>query len=673
MGHRWTNGFFITIRGKILLAFLVVALCTSMLGSYAVRSVVESGRLVVHTFDQPLMAISYARLAQVDFNALRLALERRAVAATDSLRREQDAQMDDISSNITGDLEVAFERSSSPRAIESGRAARANFDQWNRLRHEVTGREAAPSVALELHQQSERVLEALDTLGEITAGDGFRDRERAIASIHRYRKISTFASVTALLLGLLTAIMLARNMVQPIATASRAASRIAAGELDVDIEPAGRDELGQLLSSMMVMRDNIRAMMEREVNARRSAQSRLVTAIESSQDGFALIDPEGRVLIANSQMAAFFPGCASGLAEGAPLPAELEPAMAQPTLEMALADGRWLRLSRSPTPEGGWVLIASDISLLKERELVLRVARDQAEAASKAKTDFLANVSHELRTPLSAVIGFSQMIVEEAVGPVGKPQYRDFASDILHSGRHLLDVITDILDIAKAQAGAIALRLRPVRPHVVMRDAVRIVRNSAEAGQVNLHAHITDDLPSLIGDPVRLRQVLLNLLSNAIKFTPPGGTVTLRAEAQQDGMLITVSDTGVGMSQQDIPRALEPFVQVDASLSRRHGGTGLGLPLSKMFVELHGGRLTIESEPGVGTAVTILLPFKGPPSSGPIRPERSERLSDQDRRITEPPQATAGAILTQASQARFGRSDRQPPPALLREQNEFGI
>ncbi|MDR3536002.1 MAG: ATP-binding protein [Acetobacteraceae bacterium] len=608
MLFRWAKGFFVTIRGKILLAFLALAAITGLLGAYAVRSVVESGRLVVQTYDRPLMAISYARLAQADFTAMRLALEHRSAAQTEALQHEQDIKLDDLARAVREDLGVAEERSSSSRATDVGATALRAFQSWDQLRRDLTAQGASRDSQAVLHIQAEQVLEALDSLGEVTADDGFRDREAALASIDRYRIVSTVAALSALVLGLLTAIMLARHMVQPIAIASRAASRIAAGELDVNIVPAGQDELGQLLTSMMVMRDNIRAMVEREVAARRSAQSQLVSAIESSHDGVALIDPDHTVLIANSQMAAFFPGCAPDLAAGAPLPAEIEPAMAQPTLEMRLADARWVRLSRSATPNGGWVLIASDITLLKDREDRLRAARDEAQAANRAKTDFLTNMSHELRTPLSAVIGFSEMIVQETFGPVGKPQYRDFAADILHSGRHLLEVITDILDIAKAQSGTIALRLRPVRPQAVMQDAIRIVRNRAEADGVTLDVAMDDALPTLTADAVRLRQVLLNLLSNAIKFTPRGGTVTIRAETLGGGLLITVRDTGIGMAKQDIPRALEPFVQVDTSLNRRYGGTGLGLPLSKLFVELHGGRLTIDSEPGQGTVVRVSLP-----------------------------------------------------------------
>jgi signal transduction histidine kinase len=254
------------------------------------------------------------------------------------------------------------------------------------------------------------------------------------------------------------------------------------------------------------------------------------------------------------------------------------------------------------------VLIASDISFLKEREAALRDARDEAEAANRAKTDFLTNMSHELRTPLSAVIGFSEMIVKETFGPVGQPQYREFADDILHAGRHLMEVITDILDIAKAHSGTIELQKRTVRPEAVMRAAVRIVHEKARDADITLETHIGEHLPTIEADTVRLRQVLLNLLSNAIKFTPAGGTVSAEVRAHPEGILMRVRDSGAGMAPEDIPRALQPFVQVDASLSRRHGGTGLGLPLTKIFVELHGGRLELESAVNVGTTASVILP-----------------------------------------------------------------
>jgi signal transduction histidine kinase len=603
MAPSWlSRQFFLTIRGKIMLAFTVLAMITGALGLYAVNSVVESGRLVVRTYDKPLMAISYARLAQADFNALELAIERLTLEPW--AKEVSEARINELDHAVKADIGVAVERSATLTSAAAGQTAAQAFAAWRATR------DAPPSAGQReaLREETARVLESLDLLGELTADDGFRDRERSLALIERYRELSILATIEVLLIGCLVALTLARKMVTPIAAASHAAGRIAAGELDTDIRPGGKDELGHLLASMTVMRDNIRLMMDQEIAARRSAQSQLADAIEGSRSGVALTGPDGRVLIANSRIRQFFPGRRTAFATGERVPAEIEDAMAHPTGEMRLEDGRWIRLTHSPTKEGGLVLIGADISFLKEREEALRDARDEAEAANRAKTDFLTNMSHELRTPLSAVIGFSEMIVKETFGPVGQPQYREFADDILHSGRHLMDVITDILDIAKAQSGTIELQKRTVRPEAVMRAAVRIVHEKARDSDITLVTQIGEHLPAIEADTVRLRQVLLNLLSNAIKFTSSGGTINADVFRHPEGVALQVRDNGAGMAPEDIPRALQPFVQVDTSLARRHGGTGLGLPLTKIFVELHGGRLEIDSKVDVGTTVTVILP-----------------------------------------------------------------
>jgi signal transduction histidine kinase len=603
MAPTWfSRQFFLTIRGKIMLAFTVMAMITAALGMYAVRSVVESGHLVVRIYDKPLMAISYARLAQADFNALELAIER--LARDPDSMDVSDARIVELDHAVRADIAVAEERSGTPTSAAAGRTAAQAFETWRATRNapnSVSQREA-------LREQTARVLESLDLLGELTADDGFRDRERSLALIEHYRELSILATILVLLIGCLVAMMLVRKMVTPIAVASHAAGRIAAGELDTDIRPGGKDELGQLLASMTVMRDNIRQMMDREIAARRSAQSQLASAVEGARSGVALIGTDGRVLISNSRIRQFFPGRRNNFSAGERVPAEIDDVLTHPSGELRLEDGRWIRLTHSPVNDGGFMLIASDISLLKEREASLRDARDEAEAANRAKTDFLTNISHELRTPLSAVIGFSEMIVKETFGPVGKPQYREFAGDILHAGRHLMDVITDILDIAKAQSGTIELRKRIVRPEAVMRAAVRIVHEKARDADITLEVHVGEHLPTVKADTVRLRQVLLNLLSNAIKFTSSGGTISADVFRHAEGVALRISDSGAGMAPGDIPRALKPFVQVDTSLARRHGGTGLGLPLTKIFVELHGGRLEIDSVVNVGTSATVILP-----------------------------------------------------------------
>jgi signal transduction histidine kinase len=238
----------------------------------------------------------------------------------------------------------------------------------------------------------------------------------------------------------------------------------------------------------------------------------------------------------------------------------------------------------------------------------LRIAKEAAEKANRAKSEFLANMSHELRTPLNAVIGFSEIIAAEMFGPVGQPRYKDFASDIVRSGRHLLEVISDILDVAKLQSGKTELHLKRLELREVIDEAMRIVQEQADSSGIAVTISVDSDLPTINGDATRLRQVLLNLLSNAIKFTPAGGDIVVSAQRAGDLVSFSVQDSGIGMAAKDIPKAFEPFGQVDSSIARKYGGTGLGLPLSKMFAELHGGVLGIESVLGKGTTVTVSLP-----------------------------------------------------------------
>jgi signal transduction histidine kinase/HAMP domain-containing protein len=607
-----------TIRGKICLAFCAFAAITGFLGWSAVQSVVESGRLVVQTYDKPLMAISYARLALAHFMAMELALKERQSTTDGETRRTLDARIESLARALGEDLGVAEERAMSQSAADAARAAARAAEDWDgsRVKLEADGADEAYRAALD--RRASAVVGNLDRLVELTADDGFRDRERALQSSAAYRRLSIEATVLALVLGGIIAILLARRMVRPIADASRVARRIAAGELDVVISGGSADELGELLGAMAMMRDNIRAMMEREIAARRSAQARLVNAIESSAEGVIVLDRDGRTVIANSQIASFFAELGGSFEPGAPLPIAIATTLAGPTGEIALSDGRWLRLTRSPTGEGGFVVVASDITALKDRERRLREAKEEAELASRSKSEFLANMSHELRTPLNAIIGFSEVMAHKLLGPMGQPKYEEYVHDILRSGRHLLDVINDILDIAKLQSGKAEIELQPMQLRSVVDDAVRMIGAQAQSAGIELHCDVDPDLPEIDGDAIRLKQLLLNLLSNAVKFTPQGGHIAVTVARAEDGVRVAVSDTGIGMAEADIPKALEPFSQVDSSITRKYGGTGLGLPLSRLFAELHGGRLEIASAPGRGTTVTVVLPANEP-SAAPLK------------------------------------------------------
>jgi PAS domain S-box-containing protein len=250
-----------------------------------------------------------------------------------------------------------------------------------------------------------------------------------------------------------------------------------------------------------------------------------------------------------------------------------------------------------------------DITERRNAELALIQAKEQADFANRSKSEFLANMSHELRTPLNAIIGFSEIIKEQMFGPVGQAQYVEYARDIYDSGELLLSLINDILDMSKIEAGKRALAETVFDVERVVQSVVRLVASRAKLGKLKLNIRMPRDFPELRGEERAIKQILTNLLTNAIKFTPEGGSVSLDAHLDEFGRMgITIKDTGVGMTPEDIPLALAPFGQIESALSRKNQGTGLGLPLTKALVELHGGVLDLQSAPGIGTTVTVVLP-----------------------------------------------------------------
>lgn len=264
-------------------------------------------------------------------------------------------------------------------------------------------------------------------------------------------------------------------------------------------------------------------------------------------------------------------------------------------------DGTIIALRFVPLPRGGFVNTYTDITSRKRAE-------ERAAFASRAKSAFLATMSHELRTPLNSIIGFSELLESEIKGPLGNEFYRDYAAAIKTSGQHLLALIGDILDLSKIEAGKAELQESVVSLPCLSSSCMRLIQGRALDSDVGLLNDVLSDLPPIRADERKLKQILINLLSNAVKFTPAGGRVALAARADADGIVITVSDTGIGMAPGDITRALTPFTQLENSLSRQYEGTGLGLPLADSLTRLHGGTLSITSTPGEGTEVRVALP-----------------------------------------------------------------
>ncbi len=275
--------------------------------------------------------------------------------------------------------------------------------------------------------------------------------------------------------------------------------------------------------------------------------------------------------------------------------------------------GRWLRMRglalRDSTGHAyrmaGFI---TDVTEEKHNEQALRLAKEEAEVANRTKTEFFANMSHELRTPLNAVIGFSEIIRDHTFGPIGVPEYEEYIQDILGSGQHLLSVINDILDLSKAEAGKLELEETVFSILPTFKSCLRLVSERASKQGVKISVEADEALLSLRGDERKFKQMILNLLSNSIKFTPSGGVIALRASNQNGRIVVAAEDSGIGMSEDGIERAMDPFGQVDSAMSRNHEGSGLGLPIVHSLVKLHGAAFDLKSRPFEGTTVSITFP-----------------------------------------------------------------
>jgi signal transduction histidine kinase/HAMP domain-containing protein len=602
-----------SIGAKIFAAFVAMSLIIAATGFGGYWVLSAAGNIAVVTFDGPLMAISYSRAAHADFIQMQV-LAQRIERADPRTRADLIAQLGDMASSFSGDLDVAAGRASASDERKAIAEIAPLVRRWRTAQ--------ASSDHAQLAQLDDAVNDKFDLLIELITDHSFVARRQTVTNIADFKYASIAMTIFGLVLAAGITLILRSRIVRPLRAAASVADRIAGGEMQTTIPQGGADETGTLLKSMTVMQDNIREAMTREKQLRRSAENRLVDALETSREGVMLVASDGKVVMSNSTLRGFFPAIAYQLIPGTEFDTALALIQSQLKVtqetsediatsghaELELADGRWLRMTGSATSEGGSIFFLSDFTAIKEREESLRRAKREAEAANASKSRFLANMSHELRTPLNAIIGFSEIINGQFFGEVGNERYLDYSGDILRSGRHLLAVINDVLDLSKSEAGKMVLVARDIDMADVLCDCISMVREQcADAGLCFTAAGLEEPV-ILNGDPAKLRQIFLNLLSNAIKFTEKGGTVSLAVEASNTGIAVTVADTGIGMNPEDVEIAFQPFGQVDNRLERRYEGTGLGLPLTKALVDLHKGSIVIDSARGKGTRVTVTFP-----------------------------------------------------------------
>ncbi|MDY0884301.1 PAS-domain containing protein [Dongia soli] len=394
-----------------------------------------------------------------------------------------------------------------------------------------------------------------------------------------------------------------------------------------------------------------------EVTALKEAETRLRSAIAAFNEGFVFYDKNERLILCNDRFKALYPKSAAIMAPGVTLEEIYRYGMARGefadddndseawlkrefrrirqkiphVVEQQLTDGRWTMVSRSPVADGGMVSIITDVTELKLRQdelqqtqqklqqqtqhltqfaEQLRAARMAAESANQAKSRFLAHMSHELRTPLNAILGFADVIRHGMFGEIAPVRYRDYVQYIHESGSHLLEMINDVLDLSKIEAGKFELKVEALDAALITQAGSKLVAGMAKENGVRLMIDIDPACPRIHGDARAIKQIIINLLSNGVKFTPAGGYVMLQIQtAGTRGFEIVVTDTGIGMSSDDIAKALDPFGQIDGTLARQHRGTGLGLPLVKNLAELQDGTLQIDSAPSRGTRVSVFLPW----------------------------------------------------------------
>ena len=492
------------------------------------------------------------------------------------------------------------------------------------------------SLVAEARQHGLKVDSLLAALEAHLTAQAHQARALVLERTATAQRVSLGVVAGAVLLAVLLTLLVLRSILLPLHRLVAAIEVISRGDLDVALPDASSNEMGAMTRAMLLFRDSQRERLR--LSAETEAQRRtMADAIASIEEGFVLYDADDRVVLQNATYTALHAGLRDVARLGMTFEQVLRSAVAHGVVDTGGLDGeawvamrlrhraapvgplelrfgtRWVRMTERRTHDGGTVAVFADITDLKMREADLERARTDAEQANEVKSEFLTNMSHELRTPLNAIIGYSQILQEDAADEGNASAAADLKK-IESAGNHLLGLINDILDLSKVEAGRMEVFIEPIDVRALAEDVRQLVQPLATRNANTLTLSFEPDLGTLHSDVTKLRQSLVNLLSNACKFTSDGqvGLDARRAPDAPDRFLFAVTDSGIGMTEAQQARLFQAFQQADNSTTRKYGGTGLGLVITRSFARMLGGDVTVRSAPGEGSVFTLELPDARP-------------------------------------------------------------
>jgi signal transduction histidine kinase/CheY-like chemotaxis protein len=507
------------------------------------------------------------------------------------------------------------------------------------------------SLLAQAREHSIKVDESLTSLISELREELTAERNRIVNDVTAATNGTLIADLLILALGVMLTLVILRSIAVPLRRLVGAIDGLSAGNLSVPIPPAGPDELGAMARTLALFRDSLKERDRFAAEAERQRKT-IAAAIATISEGFVLYDSEDRIVLFNEQFRSIYPGLADIIKQGTTFGEVLEAVVSRSLVDLGnqspqdwIAErwarrehsggfaeyrygNRYVRISERRIQGGGTVAVYSDITELRQHNLELEQARELSEVANRTKSQFLANMSHELRTPLNAIIGYSEILQEDAADS-GHEQLVPDLQKIEGAGRHLLGLINDILDLSKVEAGKMEVFIEQIEISSLLEEVAAIIRPLVAKNGNTLELRVAKEIGSMRTDRTKVKQCLLNVLSNASKFTQDG-KLTLAVERTDRAMVqMTISDTGIGMSTEQLGRLFQAFSQADASTTKKFGGTGLGLAITRHFCRLLGGDISVASRVGEGSIFTILIPDQ---AAEPQRSEPSIELSAEPTR-----------------------------------------